>query len=450
MKYKINIPPNANKIIHTLQSAGYKAFIVGGCVRDSIMNRPPHDWDICTSARPDRVIDIFKNYNVVKTGLQHGTVTIIINDEQYECTSFRIDGEYTDNRRPNNITFVDNLLEDLKRRDFTINAIAYNDEDGLIDPFDGIGDIKRGIIQCVGEAEDRFHEDILRILRAIRFAAQLNFSIEDNTDAEIRQQFTNLNNISVERITSEFNKIVISDSFFGIMMEYRVVFAELIPELRCTFMFPQNNPHHSFDLFTHILWTVAYCPKDDLIIRLAALFHDIGKPRSYQDGEDGIRHFKGHGQIGADITDTIMRRLKYDNDTRNKVVQLVYYHDATFKVGKKYVKRWLNKLGEEQFRRLLHLRRGDIKGQKLLYDTEKVEVIDTIEKLIDEVLQENQCFTLKNLAINGNDLIQIGYEPNKKLGETLNMLLNGVINEEYENDKDILLSAAKQLIESEE
>lgn len=449
MRFRIKIPDNANTIINTLQNNGHSACVVGGCVRDSLMGRIPHDWDICTSATPDQMLEIFKNYRVIETGLKHGTVTIVIDGEQYECTTYRIDGKYSDNRRPDNVTFTNDLVEDLKRRDFTINAMAYNDIEGLIDPFGGTEDIKENTIQCVGSAKDRFGEDALRILRAIRFASQLDFTIELNTDWQIHQQYKSLENISVERINSEFCKIVNSDNFCVELLLYKDVFALFIPELKNMFDFPQNNPHHDYDVFGHTVHAVENCNSDDLTVRLAVFFHDFGKPHSYQDGEDGIRHFKGHGRVSADMTDVIMKRLKFDNETRNNVVQLVYYHDATFEVGKKYVKRWLNKLGEKQFRRLLDVRRADIKGQKVVCSTDKkdkIEKLDIIEKLIDEVIQENQCFTLKDLAVNGNDLIQIGYNPDKQLGEALNILLNGVINEEFENKKDSLLNIAKEML----
>ena len=449
MRFRIKIPDNANTIINTLQNNGHSAYVVGGCVRDSLMGRIPHDWDICTSATPEQMLEIFKDFRVIETGLKHGTVTIVIDGEQYECTTYRIDGKYSDNRRPDNVTFTNNLVEDLKRRDFTINAMAYNDIEGLIDPFGGTEDINENTIQCVGSAKDRFGEDALRILRAIRFASQLDFTIELNTDWQIHQQYKSLENISVERINSEFCKIVNSDNFCVELLLYKDVFALFIPELKDMFDFPQKNPHHDYDVFGHTVHAVENCNSDDLTVRLAVFFHDFGKPHSYQDGEDGIRHFKGHGRVSADMTDVIMKRLKFDNETRNNVVQLVYYHDATFEVGKKYVKRWLNKLGEKQFRRLLDVRRADIKGQKVVCSTDKkdkIEKLDIIEKLIDEVIQENQCFTLKDLAVNGNDLIQIGYNPDKQLGEALNILLNGVINEEFENKKDSLLNIAKEML----
>lgn len=443
MKYKIDMPPNANAIIHMLQDAGYKAYIVGGCVRDSLMNRVPHDWDICTSARPEQMLEVFKNRRVIKTGLQHGTITVVVDDEQYECTSFRIDGTYSDNRRPDSVTFIDDITEDLRRRDFTINAMAYNDDEGLIDPFDGIGDIKRGIIKCVGNATDRFNEDALRMLRAIRFAAQLSFVIEDNTSSELNRQRDSLANISAERITGEFNKIVISDRFVAMLVLYFHVFTQFIPELKDMLEFPQNNPHHMYDVLIHTFYTAVSC-QNDLILRLAALFHDIGKPHSYQDEADGIRHFVGHNIVGADITDKIMKRLKYDNNTRNAVVQLILYHDSSFIAKPSAVKRWLNKVGKVQLKRLVDLRSADIRGQKIPYDREKMRKINDFADVLNQVLEEQQCFSMKDLSINGDDLIALGFVPGKKLGEVLTGLLNFVIDDALPNDREALLKEAQE------
>lgn len=444
MSFRITIPDNANVIIHTLQNNGHSAYVVGGCVRDSLMDRIPHDWDICTSATPEQMLEIFKNYRVIETGLKHGTVTIVIDGEQYECTTYRIDGKYSDNRRPDNVIFTNDLVEDLRRRDFTINAMAYNDAEGLIDPFNGLEDIVQERIQCVGLAKDRFNEDALRILRAIRFAAQLNFIIEPSTDWEIHQQYKSLENISIERINNEFCKIVASDNFCVELVLYKEVFSLFIPELKDMFNFPQNNPYHNYDVFNHTIHAIEKCNSTDLITRLAVFFHDFGKPHSYQDGEDGIRHFRGHGKVSANMTDTIMKRLKFDNKTRNNVVQLVYYHDVTLEISNRSVKRWLNKLGINQFTRLLDIRCSDVMGQKSNYDMDRIEKVNTIKKILNDILKENYCFTLKNLAINGDDLIQIGFKPGKELGNLLNILLKEVIDEELENDRDILLNMAKQ------
>lgn len=445
MLFRIQIPANAVTIIQTLQAKGYAAHVVGGCVRDSLMNRTPHDWDICTSATPKQMLEIFRDYRIIATGLKHGTVTVVIDGESYECTTYRIDGAYTDNRRPDSVTFTDDIVEDLKRRDFTINAMAYNAQSGeLSDPFDGLNDLLHECIKCVGNAEDRFNEDALRILRAIRFAAQLDFIIDSETEQAVRSLYTNLQNIAVERISSELCKIVQTAKFSDMLLKYPYVFALFIPEINAMMDFPQNNPYHSYDVFMHTVRAVEQCTSDDLTVRLAVFFHDIGKPHSYQDDVDGTRHFKQHACIGADMTDVIMKRLRFDNDTRENVVQLVFYHDTTIEPSKKCVKRWLNKLGEKQLRRLLYVKRADTKGQKAVYDRARLHTFDAIESIIDEVVQEQQCFTLKDLAINGNDLLNLGYKPGKSLGVALNKLLNGVINEEYVNEHDVLLAIAKE------
>ncbi len=446
MKFNINIPSDANNLIHILQNNGHSAYVVGGCVRDSIIGRPIHDWDICTSATPKEMLEIFKDKKIIETGLQHGTVTVVVNSEPYEITTYRIDGTYSDNRRPDSVTFTSSLIEDLKRRDFTINAMAYNDDEGLIDPFNGLEDIKHKKIDCVGSAKERFGEDALRILRAIRFASQLEFSIMPGTDWEIHKQYKNLKNMSIERINSEFCKIVSSNTFCVQLVLYDDVFSLFIPELKDMIRFEQNNPYHAYDVFDHTIHAVEHCESNDLIVRLAVFFHDFGKPHSYQDGEDGYRHFKGHGRVSADITNAIMKRLRFDNETRNNVVELVYYHDATFEVGKKYVKRWLNKIGEKQFRRLLEVRKADIKGQKPDYKPERIEKVNNIESILEEVLREDECFSLKDLAVNGKDLMSIGYKSGKELGNTLNILLQLVIDGECPNEKEKLLQEAERRI----
>lgn len=447
MKFNINIPNNANTLIHLLQSHGHSAYVVGGCVRDSILGRNPHDWDICTSATPSEMLEIFKDKRVIETGLQHGTITVVVDGESYEITTFRIDGDYSDNRRPDNITFTTSLEADLSRRDFTINAMAYNDEEGLIDPFGGLDDIKYRQINCVGCAKDRFEEDALRILRAIRFAAQLEFSIMPETDWQIHQQYTTLKNISKERINSEFSKIAVTSDFCVELLLYKDVFSFFIPEITDTIGFDQHNPYHDYDVFGHTVHAIENCTSVDLITRLAVLFHDIGKPHCYQDGEDGIRHFKGHGKVSCDIVDSIMSGLRFDNKTRHDVAELVYYHDATFEVGAKYIRRWLNKIGPEQFKRLLEVRKADIMGQKCQYDKERLKKVEVIERLLEEVLQEDECFSMRSLAINGNDLINIGYKSGKELGHTLNVLLQMVIDDEILNEKEELLKIATSMMQ---
>lgn len=439
-RFRIEVPVPVYFIIQELEKHGHEAYMVGGCVRDSVLGRKPHDYDICTSATPDEILQAFPYEEIIPTGLQHGTVTILINKEPFEVTTYRIDGDYSDNRRPDNVTFTKNLVEDLRRRDFTINAMAYNPKIGLIDPFNGMEDIKYKKIRCVGSAEDRFNEDALRILRAIRFEAQLNFAGLPETMFEIERQYERLKNISIERINSEFCKIVASEQFCVELVLYPNVFSLFIPELKDLMGFKQNNPYHAYDVFDHTVHAIEKCESDDLVVRLAVFFHDFGKPHSYQDGEDGIRHFKGHGKISADITDSIMKRLRFDNETRNNVVELVYYHDATFDVGKKYVKRWLNKIGEKQFRRLLEVRKADIKGQKPDYEKSRIEKINNIESILEEILQEQECFSLKDLAVNGNDVKKtMNLKEGKDIGYWLNEILKRVMDGELKNDRDDLI-----------
>lgn len=443
MKFNISVPVPVQFIIQELERSGHEAYMVGGCVRDSILGRVPHDYDICTSATPDEILKAFPYEEIIPTGLQHGTVTILLNHEPFEVTTFRIDGEYTDSRRPDKVEFTKSLIEDLKRRDFTINAMAYNSKIGLIDPFNGMEDIKRKKIQCVGSAKDRFGEDALRILRAIRFASQLDFTILPGTDWEIYQQYKNLENISIERINSEFSKIAQSNSFCIQLLLYREVFSMFIPELNDMIGFQQNNPYHEYDVFGHTVQAIEKLDRDklgDLIVKLAVFFHDFGKPHCYQDGCDGIRHFKGHGKVSAEMTDSIMKRLKFDNDTRKNVIELVYYHDATFEVGKKYIKRWLNKIGEEQFRRLLLVRKADILGQNAVTEESRIEKIINIERLLEDLLSEQPCFSLKDLAVDGNDVKKaMMLNEGKDIGYWLNKLLNLVMDEELINTRDDLI-----------
>ena len=448
-RINVEVPTPVNYIIQKLEKCGHEAYMVGGCVRDSVLGRKPHDYDICTSATPDEILKAFPDEEIIPTGLQHGTVTILINKEPFEVTTYRIDGDYSDNRRPDNVTFTKNLVEDLQRRDFTINAMAYNPKTGLIDPFNGMEDIKYKKIRCVGFAEDRFNEDALRILRAIRFEAQLGFAGFPETMFEIERQYERLKNISVERINSEFCKIVASNQFCDELVLYPDVFSLFIPELKDMIDFQQNNPYHAYDVFGHTIHAIEKCESDDLIVRLAVFFHDFGKPHSYQDGEDGIRHFKGHGKVSADITDSIMKRLRFDNGTRNNVVELVYYHDATFEVGKKYVKRWLNKIGEKQFRRLLEVRKADIKGQKTDYEKSRIEKINNIENILEEILQEQECFSLKDLAVNGNDVKKkMKLKEGKDVGYWLNEILKRVMDGELENNRDDLIYWMKEKVAS--
>lgn len=441
---KIKLPNEVLEIFNVIKEYGSEAYVVGGCVRDSLLGRNAHDWDICTPVPAIELKTEFesKGYKVIETGLQHGTITVLVNGIGFEVTTYRIDGDYSDGRHPDSVEFTSNLKEDLSRRDFTINAMAYNDEDGLIDPFKGFEDLQNKVIRCVGKPEDRFGEDALRILRAIRFACQLDFTIHPSIGwcigyTNIKE---NLKNVSVERINSEFCKMIVCDSFYDKLAAHYSLFTLIIPELNDMIGFEQNNPYHKYDVFLHTYHALKECGSNNLIVKLAILFHDIGKPHCYQDNEDGTRHFRGHAKISSEMTDTIMRRLRFDNDTREKVVELIHYHDAIFEVGKKYVRRWLNILGEEQFRRLLEIRKADIKAQSNLNQKERLEKIKAIIVILEEILKENECFSLKELAVDGNDVKEtMMLSEGKSIGYWLNQILNRVIDGELNNNKDDLI-----------
>ncbi len=446
MNFKVNIPSNANKLINLLQQKGYSAYVVGGCVRDSLLGRNPNDWDICTSATPTDMMDVFKDFQIIETGLQHGTITVVVGTDTYEVTTFRIDGEYSDNRRPNNVAFTNKLEEDLSRRDFTINAIAYNDEEGFIDPFNGVADLEKKVIRCVGDPLARFDEDALRVLRALRFACQLGFTIDFATSYALFIKSPLLENISKERINAELCKMIVTAYFPNIMLIYPCVLGQFIPEIYDLTCFDQKNPAHQYDVFTHISRSLQADESTDLITRLAIFFHDFGKPMCYQEDSSGIRHYDGHGKIGAEIVDSIMTVLKFDNKTRHAVTELVYYHDSILEVDSTNIKRWLNKLSIEQFKRLLTIRRADIRGSRQDYDSGRLEKVDQIEKQLDAILMNGECFSLKELAINGNDLITLGCPAGKELGDILNNLLQQVISGKLKNTKEILRNEAINII----
>lgn len=439
---KINIPDDALHIINKLNMFGHDAYVVGGCVRDSIMGRIPQDWDICTSALPNEICSIFDK--VIPTGIQHGTITVLVNSVPYEVTTYRIDGEYSNNRVPDNVEFTDSLAEDLKRRDFTINAMAYNPYHGLCDIFGGQDDLKNGIIRCVGNPDERFCEDALRILRAWRFSCNLGFDIEPTTLKSAKKHIDLLKNISAERIRTEFTKALCGSFVKNVMCDDTFLRA-ILPEWADMYI-NQNNPHHIYDVAYHTLTALnGVITSSDIIIKLAVLLHDIGKPYCYTEDENGIGHFYGHSKISADIADKFLSRLKFDNRTRTSVVELILRHDALIDESSKAVKKQLGRLGEEQFFRLLKIKYADIIGQNPEYSAERIAHINKLKYIADTILAENQCFKIKDLAINGNDLIAIGYERNKSLGNALNTLLDMVIGDKVQNTKDELLKIAIEL-----
>nr|WP_315023169.1 HD domain-containing protein [uncultured Aminipila sp.] len=441
----INIPVDVEKIINRLEERGFEAYAVGGCIRDSLMDSKPNDWDICTSARPEQVINCFEGYHVIETGVKHGTVTVRLNGQSYEVTTYRIDGEYLDNRRPENVQFVNSLQEDLARRDFTMNAMAYNSGKGLADYYKGCNDLKDGIIRCVGKADERFKEDALRIIRALRFASVLGFSIEKETSESIHRNKNLIENIAVERINVELCKMLSGKGVKEVLKNYSDILSVLIPEIKPMIGFKQNNPHHKYDVWEHTIAAVENS-KSEPVIRLAVLLHDIGKPESYTCDGKGVGHFYSHGEFGAKITEKILRKFKFDNQTISDVCQLVKYHDADISESSKFIKKWLNKIGIVQFERLLLVKQADVMGQSDYLKEKKLKTLASIQSSMKQVLEEKQCFTLKELAVNGNDLIKIGIHDGKKIGEILNWLLEQVMENQLENKKDVLINETKKII----
>ena len=434
----IQLPEKVKLIINCITEAGYEAYAVGGCIRDSILGRVPDDWDITTSATPRQVKQLFRR--TIDTGIQHGTVTVMLDREGFEVTTYRIDGKYEDGRHPTEVTFTPNLEEDLKRRDFTINAMAYNEQSGLVDLFGGIQDIKAGIIRCVGDARARFTEDALRIMRAIRFAAQLGYRIEGETGEAISELAPNLRQISAERIQVELTKLVNSAHPETMRTVYDTgVAAIILPEFQAIMETAQNHPHHCYSVGEHTLCAMQQVERKKEL-RLAMLFHDIGKPRCLTVDEEGITHFYGHAQVSAEIARQILRRLRYDNYTTNTVYKLVLYHDS---IGgkeptRRMVRRAVNKIGEDIFSMLFAVRRADILAQSETFQEEKLKSLAEWQALYEEILERKECVSLKTLALTGSDLIALGMQPGKALGETLHEMLELVLDHPEYNTREYL------------
>lgn len=441
---KMKLPENVNRIIHRLQKEGYDAYAVGGCVRDTLLGREPKDWDITTSARPEVVKSLFSH--TIDTGIQHGTVTVMLDHVGYEVTTYRIDGEYEDSRHPKEVIFTGNLVEDLKRRDFTINAMAYNDESGLVDVFEGKQDLEKGVIRCVGNAHDRFGEDALRMLRAVRFAAQLGFSIEEQTKAAVADLAPTLAKVSAERIQMELVKLLTSANPQEMREVYELGLSRVfLPEFDRMMETPQHNKHHMYTVGEHTIHAMEAISADK-VLRLAMLFHDIAKPLCITTDEEGQDHFKGHPQEGAKMTKEILRRLKFDNDTIDQVCLFVRYHDDRPTLSATNVRRMMSRIGEENMEGLLAVKRADTLGQSMYHREEKLAYIDTMEQLYQQVLQEQQCVKKSDLALNGRDLIRMGMQPGKQLGAVLDGLFELVLEHPEWNTRERLEKEAHILM----
>ncbi len=441
---KINIPDDVNLIIKTLQNSGFEGYVVGGCVRDSILGIEPNDWDITTSAKPDEIKRCFSGYQLTDIGENHGTIGVVINNIVYEITTYRIDGNYEDNRHPSSVEFTANLVEDLSRRDFTVNAIAYNAESGLVDPFDGVRDIQLNAIRCVGDSDVRFKEDALRILRAIRFASTYNFSIEVYTATSIIKNRLLLNNVSEERINAEFSKLLCGDNVGYVLRRYKDVISVFLPELVSTFDFEQNNPYHNKTVWKHTTVAVANI-ENDLLLRMVMLLHDIGKPLALRSDRNGVDHFDGHSHFSAMIAQSALERLKYPNNFISDVVILIEYHDIEIEGTKRQVKYILNKIGKDNFAKLLAVKRADILSKSNYKRENQLNNIKIAQEIFEEIITNNECYQLKDLSINGSDLIHLGITNGVEIGEILYSLLADVINEEVDNDSVLLKKLALQL-----
>lgn len=433
---KIELNEDVSYILDTLNKSGFEAFIVGGCVRDSLIKRNLKDWDITTSALPEETIKLFEK--TIPTGIKHGTVTIVLNKENYEVTTYRIDGEYSDNRHPDEVIFTRSLKEDLSRRDFTINSLAYNETEGLIDMFNGMEDLKNKLIKCVGKPDKRFNEDALRMLRAVRFACQLQFNIEKDTYTAICRNYTLLKNVSSERIRDELNKILMSPvPSRGIrMLQESNLLKYIIPELNESVGFDQRNPHHDKNVFDHIM-AVLDNSTESLAVRLGALFHDIGKPRTFSIDKKGIGHFYGHNIVSAEMSEVILKRLRYDNATIKKVLIIITEHMSAYNNMKnKTLKKFINRVGVENLEDLFELQIADSKGHKK--DADYSPILKRRED-VKKILENGEPFTVSQLKITGDDLIKLGYKPGKEIGFVLKELLEKVMERPELNTRDRLL-----------
>lgn len=439
---KIALPKDVQVILRTLQKNGYEAYAVGGCVRDSILGRIPDDWDITTSAKPEQIKACFEK--TVDTGIQHGTITVILHGEGYEVTTYRIDGEYEDNRHPKSVQFTASLKEDLMRRDFTINAMAYNDEVGLVDYYEGIEDIQKKIIRAVGDPICRFTEDALRIMRAVRFCAQLGYTMEEKTMEGVRALAPNLAHISAERIQVELTKLLCSPhpDYLRLAIEGGIT-KVVLPELDLAMETEQHNPHHCYTVGEHILHSLLYVPADK-VLRYTMLFHDLGKPETKTRDEAGKDHFYGHCDKSESLSKQIFKRLKMDNDTIYQVTKLVKYHDLDMALTPYGVRKAIVKMGEDLFPKLLLVKEADLKAQSEYQYKEKWEKLETIKSLYQEILERKDCVSLKTLAVSGNDLLEIGIPQGKEMGKILQDLFQQVLVKPELNSKEILLKMVQK------
>lgn len=444
---KISLPDNASFIINTLEENGFECFAVGGCVRDSVIGHEVHDWDFTTSATPDEIISCFSDYTTIDIGKRFGTICVVVNGENYEVTTYRTDGSYEDSRHPESVCFSKNLLDDLSRRDFTVNALAYNDRVGIVDEFNGLADLEYGVIRCVGVPDVRFNEDALRIMRALRFASTYGFSIEPKTSESIVKNKDKLNLVSAERIVKELSKLLVGDHCGFILRRYKEVIATIIPEISVMFNFDQKSLHHNKDLWKHTVCAVKNTPKSE-IMRTAMLLHDIGKPMTVSTDSDGHCHFHNHPKFSAEIASTILKRLKYPTAFISTVRLLIEYHDTRFTPVPKVIKKCLRKIGEDNMRMLLSIQRADILAQSFYKREEKLSTLDAVCDEFERIIESDECYSLDTLCINGKDIIHLGVSKGVIIGQVLSKCLDKVIDGSLPNSREELLDFSKHMIKS--
>ena len=439
------IPQNVKTVLELLEKAGFEAYLAGGPVRDLVMGGLPTDWDIAASSTPVETSALFRlnGFPVIETGLKHGTVTVLSDSDAVEITTFRAEGPYSDGRHPDSVEFIKDIVADLSRRDFTVNAMAYSPAAGLLDPFGGIVDIADGVIRCVGDPEERFREDGLRIMRALRFASQLGFDIEEKTSDAIRSEKSLLAAVSPERVQAELKKLVAGRNAEQVLLDYPDVLGIVIPEILPLVGFDQKNPHHIYDVYTHSVKAASNVPaRPD--VRLAALFHDIGKPPCFALDEQGVGHFYGHPEVGAETARGLLRRLKFDNRTAEKVSKLVALHGYRPEASEKSVRRALIKVGEEDFADWLAVRRGDILALAPEYRSE-LKGLDEVERLAIDILAEGECLRISDLAIDGKDVMELGVPEGPEVGRILDSCLEAVLEGGLKNVREELLDHAAVL-----
>lgn len=436
----IRLPAQVNTALILLEAAGFEAYLVGGAVRDFVRGSAAKDWDIATNALPEQVGQVFARYHRIETGLKHGTITVVINHEPLEITTYRVDGQYSDHRRPDAVSFTRSLKADLERRDFTMNALAYNPRTGMVDFCGGTEDIAKGLVRCVGEPDRRFREDGLRILRALRFASAFGMEIEAHTAAALHRNRELLGNIAAERIRVELTGTLCGQGAAEVLRAFGDVVAVPIPEITAMFGFDQHNPHHDKDVWNHTAAVVQSIPPQP-VLRWAAFLHDIGKPMCFSVGDDGVGHFYGHAEKSTETADSILSRLRFDTAGRERITKLIRYHDLPLLPEKKPLKRLMNKLGEEAVRRLILLHKADTCGQSAIC-AGRIAEYERVESVLEEILREEACFSLKDLAVNGHDMLVLGLK-GKAVGKALESCLEEVMDERLPNDQAALLQYVK-------